>query len=207
MEAAVRAWSGPGLASSASTRPVPLRSRSAGRCRRDSSRPRLTGGTQRGHQMQVSSPCGDSHLLIAPPARLPHRASSIDVDARVTPLDRPGNPKAAAPEQRVSAQPAIQRLRRSISTSSSRSRRGRLGEATVSPASAETLLPREPAHQQTTKSAAIHATRQQDDGRAGHTAGCCFRLNSTLSLKEPAKARVLLSFGGEHLPRRRERPA
>ena len=43
VEAAVRAWSGPGIASSASTRPVPRRSRSAGRCRRDSSRPRLTG--------------------------------------------------------------------------------------------------------------------------------------------------------------------
>src|SRR5690242_15775620 len=90
------------------------------------------------------------------PARVPLWASSIDVNARVTPLDPPGNPKAAAPEQRVSAQPAIQRLRRSVWTSSSRSRSGRLGEATVSPASAETLLRREePAHQQTTKSAAI----------------------------------------------------
>jgi hypothetical protein len=35
------------------------------------------------------------------------RASSIDVDARVTPLDPPANPKEAPPEQRVSAQPAI----------------------------------------------------------------------------------------------------
>jgi hypothetical protein len=46
-------------------------------------------------------------------------ASSIDVDARVTPLEAPGNPKAAAPEQPVSAQPAIQRLRRSVSISDS----------------------------------------------------------------------------------------
>jgi hypothetical protein len=93
----------------------------------------------------------NSGVLQAPPAcetplfarrrRLTQRANSIGVDARVTPLDPPGNPKAAAPRQRVSAQPAIQRLRRSDSTSSSRSRGGRLGEATVSPGSAETLAP------------------------------------------------------------------
>ena len=33
-----------------------------------------------------------------------------------------------------------------------------------------------------TISAAFHATRQQDDCHAGHTAGCCFSLNSTVSL-------------------------
>ena len=51
----------------------------------------------------------------------------------------------------------------------------------------------------------FHATRQQDDGRAGHTAGCCFRLISTLSQRSQPRPRVLLSCGGEHLLGRRER--
>ncbi len=103
------------------------------------------------------------------------RASSIDVDARVTPLDPPGNPKGAPTGAARLSAAGYQRLRRSVSTSTAvRSRSAQLGEATVSLASADTLLPRqEPAHQQTTKSAAIPATRQQDDGRARHT-GCCF---------------------------------
>ena len=41
-------------------------------------------------------------------------------------------------------------------------------------------------------SAAFHATRQQDDGRAGHTAGCCFRLKpaSCSCLKGAARVRI-----------------
>ena len=47
------------------------------------------------------------------------RANSIDVDARVTPLDPPGNPKGAPTGAARLAGAGYQRLRRSVSTSSS----------------------------------------------------------------------------------------
>jgi hypothetical protein len=95
-------------------------------------------------------------------------ASSIGVDARVTPLDPRGNPNAAAAEQRVSAPPAI-RGTASLRLDKQQSfAKRRLGEATVSPGSAKILLPgEEPAHQQTTKSAAAHATRRSCRSHTG----------------------------------------
>jgi hypothetical protein len=63
-------------------------------------------------------------------------ASSIDVDARMTPLEAPDNPKAAAPEQRVSAQPASQRLALCLDKQQPSTRAGSSAKGAVSARSA-----------------------------------------------------------------------
>ena len=60
------------------------------------------------------------------------RASSIGVDMRVTPLDPPDNPEAAATDHRDSLRPEVQPERRSATPSSSRPRSDRIRRATVS---------------------------------------------------------------------------
>ena len=126
----------------------------------------------------------------------PLRASSADVDARVTSLDARGKPEAGATEQRDPGRPtrsARAPVRYCKRQSCSKGPRRRSSSRRPLRHSAPPRRKASPASKG--RAFPIHTTRQQDDGRAGHTAGCCFRLGGKVGA-------VVTASGVTRAPRR-----